>query len=311
MKRLLFVILISFGIVQLGLSQGSGDYKVKNSLSGAFVITGEGGVTIGQTDYADIKLGYVGKGSIEYFFNSNSRANFGIKLYGGWETIGGTSSYLVPAELRTTVYMAGAGLSFIYEASDVVYPYVSLSVSHLWVTPRDGNEVDFRQYNFMFKIMAFTGEAGIRFMVSQNVSLNVIGGLMTPYADGNEDGLDGHIQGEHKDWVGTATLGLSYYIGRDKDTDGDGVSDSKDMCPGTPMGVIVDEFGCPIDSDNDGVADYLDKCPNTPAGVKVDLNGCPLDSDNDGVADYLDKCPNTPAGVSVDSDGCPLDSDND
>jgi outer membrane protein OmpA-like peptidoglycan-associated protein len=148
-------------------------------------------------------------------------------------------------------------------------------------------------------------------MLSQNVSLNVIGGLMTPIKSENSDLLDGHIQGEHQDWVGTATLGLSFYLGRTQDTDGDGVNDSKDMCPNTPMGVTVDEFGCPVDSDNDGVADYLDKCPNTPTGVKVDSNGCPLDSDGDGVADYLDKCPNTPANVKVDSNGCPLDSDND
>jgi len=95
------------------------------------------------------------------------------------------------------------------------------------------------------------------------------------------------------------------------DTDGDGVPDSADKCPGTPAGVKVDSSGCPLDSDGDGVPDYQDKCPNTPAGVKVDSSGCPLDSDGDGVPDYQDKCPNTPAGVKVDSSGCPLDSDGD
>ena len=59
------------------------------------------------------------------------------------------------------------------------------------------------------------------------------------------------------------------------------------------------------DSDGDGVPDDLDKCPGTPPGVQVDKDGCPLDSDNDGVPDYLDKCPGTPAGVQVDKDGCP------
>jgi OOP family OmpA-OmpF porin len=32
--------------------------------------------------------------------------------------------------------------------------------------------------------------------------------------------------------------------------------------------------GCPLDSDGDGVPDYLDKCPGSPAGVKVDADGC-------------------------------------
>lgn len=31
-----------------------------------------------------------------------------------------------------------------------------------------------------------------------------------------------------------------------------------------------------MDSDGDGVSDYFDKCPGTPAGVKVDGGGCPL-----------------------------------
>jgi len=61
----------------------------------------------------------------------------------------------------------------------------------------------------------------------------------------------------------------------------------------------------PVDSDRDGVIDSLDKCPGTPVGVAVDRDGCPLDSDKDGVYDYLDKCPATPLGTTVDKDGCP------
>ncbi len=60
----------------------------------------------------------------------------------------------------------------------------------------------------------------------------------------------------------------------------------------------------PQDSDGDGVLDSIDKCPNTPVGVVVDNLGCPLDSDMDGVANYKDQCPNTPRGARVDSRGC-------
>jgi OOP family OmpA-OmpF porin len=95
------------------------------------------------------------------------------------------------------------------------------------------------------------------------------------------------------------------------DSDGDGVIDTLDKCPGTPAGVAVDSNGCPVDTDKDGVADYLDKCPGTPAGVAVDANGCPVDSDKDGVPDYLDKCPETSAGAVVDATGCPVDTDKD
>lgn len=97
------------------------------------------------------------------------------------------------------------------------------------------------------------------------------------------------------------------------DSDGDGVINSEDMCPGTPAGTAVDSKGCPIDqdSDGDGVPDSRDRCPNTARGTKVDSSGCPLDSDGDGVIDSLDSCPGTPRGVAVDGRGCPRDSDGD
>ena len=60
----------------------------------------------------------------------------------------------------------------------------------------------------------------------------------------------------------------------------------------------------PLDSDGDGVPDSLDKCPGTPPGAAVDANGCELDSDGDGVVDRLDKCPDTPKGDRVDMFGC-------
>lgn len=111
-------------------------------------------------------------------------------------------------------------------------------------------------------------------------------------------------------------IGLYLQMGK-KDSDKDGVADSKDMCPDTPKEAfgLVDKKGCPIDTDGDGVPDYLDKCPNTPkeAYGKVNASGCPIDTDKDGVPDYLDKCPDTPKEAIgfVDKDGCPLDSDGD
>ncbi len=110
-------------------------------------------------------------------------------------------------------------------------------------------------------------------------------------------------------------VGLNLVFGNNKDSDRDGVSDKKDLCPDTPLGVMVDRVGCPIDSDGDGVPDYLDRCPDTPeaAYASVDSVGCPKDTDGDSVADYLDQCPDTPeaAYAWIDSVGCPKDSDRD
>lgn len=64
------------------------------------------------------------------------------------------------------------------------------------------------------------------------------------------------------------------FFDMEPDSDGDGVPDSRDECPGTPRGVKVDEVGCPLDTDGDGVPDYLDECPGTPKGARVDDRGC-------------------------------------
>ncbi len=79
--------------------------------------------------------------------------------------------------------------------------------------------------------------------------------------------------------------------------------------------VFLDKY---IDSDGDGVYDHLDQCPGTPKGVKVDEKGCPIpkpkpkptpaevprDSDGDGVYDDKDRCKDTPKGARVDDRGC-------
>jgi len=60
------------------------------------------------------------------------------------------------------------------------------------------------------------------------------------------------------------------------------------------------------DEDGDLIADVNDFCPKTPIGVKVDDNGCPLDDDKDGIANYLDQQKNTVEGSIVDEKGVQL-----
>ena len=116
------------------------------------------------------------------------------------------------------------------------------------------------------------------------------------------------------------SLGLQFAFGREKpeqtlpavtqdgDSDGDGLPDSRDACPGTLAGKTVDEYGCAreTDSDGDGVPDEQDQCPNTFPNVRVDASGCELDSDSDGVVNRKDKCPDTRNGARVDVNGCEI-----
>lgn len=129
----------------------------------------------------------------------------------------------------------------------------------------------------------------------------------TPEQDSDGDG----VPDSRDDCPDTPRGAIVDERGCPKDSDGDGVYDGIDRCPDTPRGCVVDEWGCPLDGDGDGVCDGIDRCPDTPAGCEVDDWGCPLDSDGDGVCDGLDRCPDTPAGCQVDAWGCPLDADRD
>ncbi|MDE3254149.1 MAG: OmpA family protein, partial [Bacteroidota bacterium] len=94
----------------------------------------------------------------------------------------------------------------------------------------------------------------------------------------------------------------------EKDTDGDGIVDSKDKCPEVAGTAKYD--GCPVpDTDGDGINDENDKCPNVKGIAKYD--GCPIpDRDKDGINDENDKCPDVPGVARY--QGCPVpDRDKD
>lgn len=110
-----------------------------------------------------------------------------------------------------------------------------------------------------------------------------------------------------------------------KDDDGDGYGDnangnSGDQCLNTPLGEVVDEFGCSesqIDSDGDSVVDDDDLCPGTMPGHEVNSQGCAqaqIDDDMDGVNNTWDTCPDTSPSSIPDNSGCApeqRDSDGD
>jgi OOP family OmpA-OmpF porin len=135
----------------------------------------------------------------------------------------------------------------------------------------------------------------------------VLGGAIAGAAAGI--GLDGGIIGGLVGAGAGAVMGEAHCLPEEMakgpmDSDGDGVNDDRDKCPGTPKGLSVDALGCHLDDDGDGVPNHKDACPGTPKGTAVNAIGCPLDSDGDGVPDASDKCPDTKPGMKVDADGC-------
>ncbi len=138
------------------------------------------------------------------------------------------------------------------------------------------------------------------------------------------DYVDGYKRGTKNDnWISLAA-GLSVYIGKPKDTDNDGIIDSKDKDPlhAEDMDGFQDNDGAPDpDNDMDGVPDVDDKAPLDPEDHDgyMDNDGVPdPDNDGDGIVDADDACPGTDKNLATkedkdgykDDDGCP-DRDND
>lgn len=73
-------------------------------------------------------------------------------------------------------------------------------------------------------------------------------------------------------------------------------------CPGQQLLGSACPVPEPLDTDGDGVTDDKDKCPGTPPGRKVNAEGCEIDTDGDGLVDGVDKCPTVYAKTA---DGCP------
>ncbi len=304
--KLSSIIILFFSIV---LTSSAQTLNSSHPFSNSWVISAEGGLIIGDTDFPDTKIDYAGRGLLEYFLPTKSASLFGLRLFLGAGYIAGkgiasaSPAYTNIDEIRTEFFHAGLGLTYSLSLGKIVQPYLNTSVSYFTFNPLDNNGVELpgnANDTYTKNDFSIMGEFGVRFLVSKEISIN------TSYAYNFiiNDNVDDIIINDQDDRYHSFYGGVSYYFLSDNDSDKDGVKDSKDICPNTTANVSVDEFGCPLDSDNDKIADYLDICPETPTNVKVDKNGCPIDLDKDGIADYLDKCPDSKLNVEVDDFGC-------
>lgn len=309
MKIFFTVILFSFVLSTPNLSQKHLGRKF-HPYSGTMVLTAEGGITLAYTDYKGSEHDYIGRTSLEYYLPAYSGGSFGFRVFSGVGFIADEDPQKIPDYFRTRLTYVGAGIVYILSIENSVFPYSFAGASYLWFDPKGRNNtslVNNTEGNYKKHEFNFHGEIGLRILLAANLTFNLSGGLQAS----PNDYLDDQALGEKTDLFFVGAAGFSYSFFTAFDSDKDGVADDVDMCHGTPPGIVVDDFGCPVDTDGDGIPDYIDRCSGTPLNVKVDAEGCPLDSDNDNVPDYLDKCPGTPAGIRVDGNGCPVDSDND
>ncbi|MCH9030259.1 MAG: hypothetical protein IH819_11790, partial [Bacteroidetes bacterium] len=258
MKTLILSILIAGAISTSSIAQVAG-FNSLHSLSGRWALSVEGGATYTKADFRNSLFDYYARIMGEYFFATKNIGIFGIRAFTGLGRLngsGGVSDYytdpstgiLIPIdEFRTPVILLGGGFDFAIEVTDKVFPYVYAGASYLYFDPRDVNGdrlPNNSRKKYSRQEVSLQGELGIRFLLSPNLSLNFNGSLY--YV--NLDELDDVIAGRDNDIFFTFLGGVSFYFGGVKDFDADGVRDKDDVCPETPQGVRVDEFGCPVDT---------------------------------------------------------------
>lgn len=214
---------------------------------------------------------------------------------------------------------------YLTKPTAFIRPYLLAGAGLIWYE----SVYSLSNEHFIFSLP--TAGAGFNFRLGPVVSIRLQESFLFTIADH----IDGITSGGDNDIELFHSAGLTFNLGKQKDTDEDGVSDKKDKCENTPVGISVDGTGCPLDKDKDGIADYLDACPDESGTAALkgcpdsdmdgitdkedrcpttfgssSLKGCP-DSDKDGIADMDDKCPGSPTGYKVDANGCSLDNDKD
>jgi len=295
---------------------------VNNPFNNTFVFGLDGGVTIPQTDYKQSKTSFSFRGVGEYFFNTNSIHLVGLKLKLGSDQIKGEDNRgtistqdgprEIPPAFTTSIFSVGIAASYGLSIGNFFFPYISAGVSNLWFDPKDdqnkpasGNAANL----YSKTTYAFNFEFGLKFLVSDKVSINVAVNSYLP----STDYLDDVAGAFNKDSYSSVLIGFSYSPFFDNDPDEDGISGSTDLCPDKPEDYdgFEDTDGCPdLDNDVDGILDINDKCPNEAEDFDgfEDTDGCPdLDNDADGILDINDKCPNEAEDFEgfEDEDGCP------
>ncbi len=232
----------------------------------------------------------------------------------------------------TLVTQPMAGVDFLFSPAAALSPFIGagLGLTSWKVVSRDdepgwfatgeavsGYDIDGNGHALEGTDLTLEVRLGTAWRLTSRLELNARAAYQVRQGNDRDDiGLSSIWGPDHVDAnrsASVAMIGITWWLG-DRDGDGDGVPDDRDLCPDAreDLDGWNDLDGCPdLDNDHDGIPDDQDLCPNLPEDRDgfEDEDGCPdLDNDGDGVRDGRDLCPDTPAGTPVDDHGCPLEA---
>ena len=240
--------------------------------------------------------------NLSQFFNSVETLSYDWIQYQTDNKLAGLDAQFVSLDFRFKYKLNN---NYIFKINDPIRPFIDLGgggnyfKSRKFIQDKGGATIS---EETKFHLVA---GLGINFRINERLGFEIASHVFMPMYDG----WDGITAGGTDIWANDIHVqhraGFVFGLRKFEDADGDGVSDRKDICPGTPKGVKVDKKGCPIDTDGDGIPDYQDRCPTKPGSRALD--GCP-DRDHDFVPDIDDACPDVPGLIK--NRGCPDYSGN-
>ena len=242
---LIFTFSLSYYIIGQSLTE-----KKFHPLANSFAATLEIGGTIPKTDYRIDELNISGRLSLEYFFQLSASSALAIRFLGSGGILSGqvfSNDAIYPPvsdNFNTDYYTIGGGFLYAFYLGTGI-PYLSAAASYIAFNPLDEN--GYKLPNNRFSVYdkgaaLYTLEAGVRLPFGDMWSLN----LAANYNFSDTDYLDDVNAGYSNDAFFGIYTGVSFYFGKENDSDNDGVADDFDLCPDTPAGTKVNEDGCSL-----------------------------------------------------------------
>lgn len=326
-SKIFLIVLLSIFPLTANFSQS--DNQQNNFVNQKLILSLEGGVSFGYTDYKTSNYEPAIRGSIEYFPLIINNARLGLKAFGGGLKISQTDSRgtistndgqrTIPANTYTDIIQIGGVVDLGYALSNSLIVRIGFGGAYLNFSPKNlnGTQLEYNSKDvYNNNIFTFIVDGGIKYKISERFSISA----SFNYYPTQSDYLEDVSAAKQNDSFIAGMIGLSYAFIGNFDNDKDGINNEFDLCPDQveDFDGFEDEDGCPdLDNDRDGILDINDKCPDEAEDFDgfEDEDGCPdLDNDGDGILDINDKCPDDTEDFDnfQDEDGCPdLDNDGD
>ena len=249
MKR--FIILLCIVVLTFSYTNNINSQTLSSEnefLKQNFIVTVNGGISYGFTDYKNSSLGLAAKTSFDYYPLIMQDARLGFKIFGGGLNLKFNDPRIsvssndgpreIPENVKTDMIFLGVGLNFGYAINDYIIPSIMIGGTYLNFSPKseDGSILEFNQLNRYDKsVFTFAIEGNISFKISDRFSINT----SLSYHPTSMDYLEDLSAANNSDSYLTAMVGISYAITGISDYKKDNIQEVPDILPEQPKDIKI------------------------------------------------------------------------